>query len=217
MEPQSPRRQLRRAMAGFTATVFSCAVTLGPAAADSESPFGDAARVADAALGTMRGGFAGGDGQMLRFAIDLKTSVDGKTIAALSISNDDHGNIHASGKNLGRTFVLVPMPPSTATKSSSTVTTSTPTGTVLSSTVTTPVSTMTGPISTVTGGDLLVTTGLLQNGNGVMTLIQNSQSKVFIQTLTTLNIQLSGLGDRLVRSGTAFHSFVNAMNFSVRR
>ena len=235
--------RLRPAMAAVMGTVFAILPNV-PADADTASPFGDAPRLADAALDTMRGGFSDNSGNMMRFAVDLQTVVNGQTISSLSISNDSQGKIHGSAKNLGRTFVLQPdgsvqvkmMSPAQSSTPAPTVTTqrsgtssvtvqlvspppTAPTGTGgqqngSSSMIVTTTLRPTLP-SSVPVGAVLATTGLLPNGNGVMTLIQNTQSNVVIHALQNLNIQLSGLSDRLVRGGTASSGFTNSMRFSV--
>src|ERR1700686_1626874 len=107
MQPRALRRRLRVAIAALAAALLSMAA-MGEAVAESASPFGDAARVADGALDNLRGGFATADGSMLRFGLNLETSVNGRMIASLSISNDANGNITATERNFGRTFVLQP-------------------------------------------------------------------------------------------------------------
>lgn len=237
MESRTLPRRLRKAIAAVSAAVV-CVTTMGQATADAESPFGDAAKVADTALDTMRGGFADGSGGMVRFAVDLTTAVNGKAIASLSVSNDDHGRIHASARNAGRTFVLLPdgsvqikptaqpsnAPPmtvSTQQNGTSSVTVATTPGNNTRSQSNPPVivtTTLTPALpSTVTTGGLLATTGLLPNGNGVITLIQNTQSNAVIRVLQTLDIHVSGLGSPLFHRDTALRSFTNSMNFSVRR
>lgn len=238
MQLRTPRPRLRPAIAVFAATLLSTA-SVGEAAAESASLFGDSARVADAQLDTMRGGFAGSDGSLLRFGINLETSVNGHPIASLSISNDANGKITASEHDFGRTFVLKAdgsvqitqtMPGHSGSQHYS-GTGATPSGS-LPTTVTVPLNNGTqnsfsGVIVTTTlvpaGGasistnGLLASTGLLPNGNGVVTVIQNTQSNVVIHTLNTLNVQVSGLGNSaLVRNSTAFRGFANSMNFSVR-
>jgi hypothetical protein len=230
------------------ATVFSTATLGASAVAESESPFGDAVRVADNALDTMRGGFSGGDGGIVRFGVNLESSVNGQPIASISISNDSHGKINASLHNLGRTFVLQPdgsvqikstMPAggtsssvTTQNATSSVGVTSLPTSVTMqlsspgpngtpspgnaSSVIVTTTLVPTLPAS-VPNGAVLASTGLLPNGNGVMTLIQNTQSNVVIHALNTLNIQISGVGGSLPHSTAALHGFRNSMNFSIRR
>ena len=246
MRKRKSLRRLRPAIAALMATVFSTATLGTSAVAESESPFGDAVRVADNALDTMRGGFSGGDGGIVRFGVNLESSVNGQPIASISISNDSHGKINASLHNLGRTFVLQPdgsvqikstMPAggtsssvATQNATSSVGVTSLPTSVTMqlsnpgpnstpspgntSSVVVTTTLVPTLP-SSVPNGGVLASTGFLPNGNGVMTLIQNTQSNVVIHTLNTLNIQISGIGDPALRSSAA-QSFRNSIRFSVR-
>jgi len=248
MPSKTLSRRFRSAIAAFTATLFST-VSIGNAVAESESPFGDAVRVADGALDTMRGGFSGNDGSMLRFGVNLETSVNGHAIASVSISNDEHGRIHASAQNLGRTFVLQPdgsvqikttlpagnAPPSVTTQQNAMSfvgVTTLPTSVTMQfnnpGTSNTTQQGSSSPVvitttliptlpSSVPNGAVLASTGLLPNGNGVMTLIQNTQSNVVIRALNTLNIQISGIGSPLVRNSAALNSFRNSMRFSVRR
>src|SRR5258708_19007853 len=105
MQSRTLSRRFRSGIVAFTATLFST-VSIGSAIAESESPFGDAVRVADGALDTMRGGLTGKDGSMLRFGVNLDTTANGHPTASVSISNDAGGRIQASAQNLGRTFVL---------------------------------------------------------------------------------------------------------------
>jgi hypothetical protein len=64
---------------------------------------------------------------------------------------------------------------------------------------------------------LLASTGLLPNGGGVVTLIQNTRSNVVIHAMNTLNVQVSGLGNSaVVRNSTTFRGFANSINFSIR-
>lgn len=107
MQSMTPTRRLRPAIAAFTAALLSTTM-ITTAVAESESPFGDAVRVADNALDTMRGGFSGGDGGVLRFGVNLETSVNGQPIGSVSISNNAQGKISARVQNLGRTFILQP-------------------------------------------------------------------------------------------------------------
>src|SRR5258708_20190306 len=107
MQSRTLSRRFRSGIVAFTATLFST-VSIGSAIAESESPFGDAVRVADGALDTMRGGFTGNDGSMLRFGVNLETTVNGHPIASVSISNDPQGRIQPTAQNLGRTSVLQP-------------------------------------------------------------------------------------------------------------
>jgi hypothetical protein len=244
MQPRAPRRRLRVASAALAAALLSMAA-MGEAVAESASPFGDAARVADGALDNLRGGFAATDGSMLRFGLNLETSVNGRMIASLSISNDANGKITATERNFGRTFVLQAdgsvqirktMPGHAhphhgagdgGTRSSGLPTTVTMplnnpvaiNATQQNSASGVIVTTTLVPVvgASVASGGLLASTGLLPNGNGVMTLIQNTRSNVVIHALNTLNVQISGLGnDAVVRSGTVAHSFANSMNLSVR-
>jgi hypothetical protein len=247
MQSMTLSRRLRPAVAAFTAALLST-VSIGNAVAEGESPFGDAVRVADGALDTMRGGFSGSDGSMLRFGVNLETSVNGHPIASVSISNDANGRIHASAQNLGRTFVLqadgsvqikstvaAAPPPAGSTSQQNGV--SFVSVTTLPTSVTVPLgNSNTAPPTAAPGGAVVITTtlaptlpsavpngavlastGLLPNGNGVMTLIQNTQSNVVIHALNTLNIQVSGMDSPLVRSGMALRSFTNSMRSSIRR
>ena len=107
MRSMTPTRRLRPVIAAFTAALL-CTTMITTAVAESSSPFGDAVRVADNALDTMRGGFSGSDGGMLRFGVNLETSVNGQPIASVSISNNAQGKISATVQNLGRTFILQP-------------------------------------------------------------------------------------------------------------
>ena len=219
------------------ATVFT-AVAIAPADADSDSPFGDAPRLADAALDTMRGGFSAADGSMLRFAVNLQTVVDGQPIASLTIGNDSQGRIFASAQNLGSTVALpgdgtmvitntLVQPAGTTTSIAQNGTsfvavqvappvTSGATGSGPSPVVVTTTLTPALP-ATIPAGAILATTGLLPNGNGVVTLIQNTQSNAVITAVENLNIQLSGVGNAVLRAHAAFQSFANAMRFSVHR
>jgi hypothetical protein len=240
-------RRFRPAIAAFAATLLSTA-GIGQAVAESESPFGDAVRVADGALDNLRGGFAGNDG-MVRFGVSLETTVNGQPLASVSISNDAQGRIHASAQNLGRTFVLQPdgsvqikatIPATTSPQTVTTqpnVTSSVAVTTLPSSvtmTIGNPVASSTTQQSSsssvvvtttlvptlpssVPSGTLLASTGLLPNGNGVMTLIQNTQSNVVIHALNTLNIQISGIGSPAMRNSAALRSFSSSIRFSVRR
>jgi hypothetical protein len=248
MRSTTPTRRLRTAIAALMATVFSTATLGASAVAESESPFGDAVRVADNALDTMRGGFSGSDGGMLRFGVNLETSVNGQPITSVSISNDAQGKIHGTVRNLGRTFVLQPdgsvqikstipaggtsssittqnakssvgvtsLPTSVTMQLSNPGPNSTPSPGNASSVIVTTTLVPTLP-SSVPNGAVLASTGLLPNGNGVMTLIQNTQSNVVIHALNTLNIQISGVGKPLPHSSVALHGFSRSMNFSVRR
>jgi hypothetical protein len=249
MQSKMLSRRFRPAIAAVTATLLST-TGITTAVAESESPFGDAVRVADGALDNMRGGFAGSDGSMVRFGVNLETSVNGHPIASVSISNDANGKIHASAQNLGRTFVLqadgsvqVKTTIPAAANTPSTVTTqqnatSSVSVTTLPTTVTMPLGspvtanttqqsssssvTITTTLvptlpSSVSSGATLATTGLLPNGNGVMTLIQNTQSNVVIHALNTLNIQISGIGSPAARNSTALRNLTSSMRFSVRR
>jgi hypothetical protein len=107
MRSMTPTRRLRPVIAALTAALLS-STTITTAVAESESPFGDAVRVADNSLDTMRGGFSGSDGGVLRFGVNLETSVNGQPIGSVSISNNAQGKISATVKNLGRTFILQP-------------------------------------------------------------------------------------------------------------
>ena len=239
MQFRTPQLRFRPAIAVFAATLLSTA-SVGEAVAESASPFGDASRVTDARLDTMRGGFAASDGSVLRFGINLETSVNGHRIASLSISNDANGKISASEHNFGRTFVLKPdgsvqirqiMPghagshhhhhsgtgvPSGGLPTTVNVPLNDGTHNTASDVVVTTTLVPTGGAS-ISANGLMASTGLLPNGNGVVTVIQNTQSNVVIHTLNTLNVQVSGLGNSaLVRNSTAFHSFANSMNLSVR-
>jgi hypothetical protein len=242
MQHQVLRRRLRPALAAFTATLLSTA-SVGTAVADSGSPFGETARVADGALDTMRGGFAGDDGSMLRFGINLETSVNGHKIASLSISNDASGKITATEHNLGRTFELradgsvqikstIPSDHRHSRHGSgdgrgmrsgrlpTTVTVplgnNPPQQSSASGVIVTTTLVPTGGASISTSG-LLASTGLLPNGGGVVTLIQNGRSDVVIHAMNTLNVQISGLGNAAaVRNSTTFRGFANSINFSVR-
>jgi hypothetical protein len=227
------------------AAILSSTAGIGEAAAESASPFGDAARVADSALDGMRGGFAGSDGSMLRFGVNLETSVNGRTIASLSISNDANGKITATERNLGRTFVLRAdgsvqirtamhghghshdrsgdggtrssgLPSSVTVPLNDPIAINTAQHNSASGVIVTTTLVPAVGASVATGG-LLATTGLLPNGNGVVTLIQNTRSNVVIHALNTLNVQISGLGNNaFVRNSTTFRGFANSMNFSVR-
>ena len=239
MQLRTPRFRLRPAIAVFAATLLSTA-SVGEAAAESASPFGDSSRVVDAQLDAMRGGFSASDGSVLRFGINLETSVNGHPIASLSISNDANGKITASEHNFGRTFVLKPdgsvqitqtMPgdtgshhhhhsgtgmPSAGLPTTLTVPLNNGTQNRASGVIVTTTLVPTGGASISTNG-LLASTGSLPNGNGVVTLIQNARSNVVIRTLNTLNVQVSGLGNSaVVRNSTAFRGFASSINFSVR-
>jgi hypothetical protein len=171
----------RRATA---AAVLAGVAALSPAARADEARFEDSTRLADAALGALRGGFAGDDGGMLRFAVDLSTAVDGHPVASLSISNDANGKISATAQNLGSVLVLSGAGNVQITNQGST-------------------------------GATLVSTGLLPNGNGVMTMIQNGQSKVVINSVATLDIRLSGIGNPQLHQGAALGALAGAMRFSL--
>ena len=254
MRSTTPTR-LRTAITAFTAALLST-TGITSAVAESESPFGDAVRVADNALDTMRGGFSGSDGGMLRFRVNLETSVNGQPITSVSISNDAQGKIHGTVRNLGRTFVLQPdgsvqikstIPAggtslSVASQQGGVARTGLTAATVatLPTTVTMQIAnpaqgsgistpppsnpsavTITTTLvpalpSSTPSGATLVSTGLLPNGNGIMTMLQNTQSNVVINALNTLNIQISGVGKPLPHSSVALHGFSRSMNFSVR-
>jgi hypothetical protein len=171
----------RRAAA---AAIAAGMATLSPAARADEAAFDPSTRLADAALGTLRGGFAGDDGGMLRFAVDLSTAVDGHPVASLSISNDANGKISASAQNLGSVLVLNGAGNVQITNQGSTAAT-------------------------------LVSTGLLPNGNGVMTMIQNGQSKVVINSVATLDIRLSGIGNLRLHQSAALGGLAGATRFSL--
>jgi hypothetical protein len=237
MESSARPRPVRSTIAALMATVFT-AVAIAPADADSDSPFGDAPRLADAALDTMRGGFSVADGSILRFAVNLQTVVDGQPIASLTIGNDSQGRIFASSQNLGSTVALPGdgsfLVTNTLAQATGTTTVTTQNGsslvTVQVAPPTTSGATGSGPSPVVVtttltpalpaslpAGAILATTGLLPNGNGVVTLIQNTRSNAVISAVENLNIQLSGVGNAVLRANTAFHSFANAMRFSVHR
>lgn len=104
------RSNLRQRLQAATAAAAALAVIAVPfgqasAADDEESPFGDAVKVADASLDTMRGGFDGADGNLLRFAVNVQTAVNGTPIASLSVDNLK-GRVEASAVNLGRTVTV---------------------------------------------------------------------------------------------------------------
>ena len=246
MRSMTPTRRLRPVIAAFTAVLLSTTM-ITTAVAESESPFGDAVRVADNALDSMRGGFSGSDGGVVRFGVDLETSVNGQPIGSVSISNNAQGKISATVQNLGRTFVLQPdgtvqvkstIPaggtPSSATSGGTSVAVATLPATVTMQlgspaqgssapapsnppavTVVTTTLVPTLP-SSAPNGATLVSTGLLPNGNGIMTTIQNTRSNVVINALNTLNIQISGIGASLPHSSAAMHGFSTALNFSLR-
>src|ERR1700730_18006186 len=100
MQPRALRRRLRAAITAFAAALLSTAA-VGEALAESASALGAAARVAEGGVDKQRGGFAPTDGSMLRFGLILETSVNGRMIASLSISNDANGKITATERNLG--------------------------------------------------------------------------------------------------------------------
>lgn len=247
MRSMTPTRRLRPVIATFTAALLSTTM-ITTAVAESESPFGDAVRVADNTLDTMRGGFSGSDGGVVRFGVDLETSVNGHSIGSLSISNNAQGKISATLRNVGRTFVLQPdgtvqvtsTIPAGGTSSSATSGGTSMAVTTLPTTVTmqlgnpasggssasvptnpaavTVVTTTLVPTlpSSAPNGTTLVSTGLLPNGNGIVTTIQNTRSNVAINALNTLNIQISGIGASLPHSSAAMHGFSTALNFSLR-
>jgi hypothetical protein len=96
-----------QAATALIAAVTVIAVPFGQASAadDEESPFGDAVKVADASLDTVRGGFATSDGGVMRFAMNLTTSVNGTRVASMSVDNLD-GNFEFSSNNLGHTVTV---------------------------------------------------------------------------------------------------------------
>src|SRR6185312_12555071 len=211
MQSMTPTRRLRPAIAAFTAALLSTTM-ITTAVAESESPFGDAVRVADNALDTMRGGFSSSDGGVLRFGVNLETSVNGQPIGSVSISNNAQGKISATVQNLGRTFILQP---DGTVQVKSTIPAGGASSSATSGSTSVAVTTLVPALpSSAPNGATLMSTGLLPSGNGIMTTIQNTRSNVVINALNTLNIQISGIGNPALRSSAA-QSFRNSLRFSI--
>jgi hypothetical protein len=71
------------------------------------------------------------------------------------------------------------------------------------------------PAFTSNTGALLATTELLPDGHGLLTVVQNVNSKLSINLVQTLNIQLSGVGNTLLRNGGTTRAFANSMSLSL--
>jgi hypothetical protein len=218
-----------QAATAAAAALAVIAVPFGQASAadDEESPFGDAVKVADASLDTMRGGFDTAGGNLLRFAVNVQTAVNGTPIASLSVDNLK-GQVEAAAVNLGRTVTIngngnvqiqsaafggAAQAGGPVTITTTLMPTVSAAGTSIASGRTLP----TALSNVVSGsGTLLATTTLLPDSRGLLTLVQNVNSNVAVHMVTTLNVQLSGLSGALIHNAAATRAFASSMSMSVR-
>lgn len=159
-------------------------IPAGQAASANDDPFGDAVQVADAQLDTMRGGFEihnfNGFGQhsaMLPFGINV-TFQSRETLNGVPQGNNGVvASFSVSNKN-STTGQLDPNTPITVTLNN--VNTGSPT-------------------STIGSGATNVSTTL--TSSGIVTLIQNTQPNVTLQTQQVITAQTQGMIQNVLKGG----------------
>jgi hypothetical protein len=151
--------------------------------ATDDNPFGDAVKVADASLDTVRGGFDAGRNVFVPFGIDVNFAsfVNGMKVAGVHVTN--HGiSSNAIQGTVNGVNVTVDVPPTGPG----------PVG-------------PNGIVPTTAGNGITnVTTSF--GSNGIMTLIQNNRPNITLQTQQVLNVQITGM-QNLIRSSVAAGRF----------
>ena len=151
--------------------------------ATGDNPFGNAVKVADASLDTVRGGFMGSHNVFVPFGIDVNFAsfINGMKVADVQVTNNGISSkaVQVSSKNLNVT-VSVP---------------STGPGSVPPN----------NPVIHRTANGLTnITTSF--GSNGIMTLIQNNRPNITLQTQQVLNVEITGM-QNLIRSSVSASRF----------